>query len=435
MRGGRWTVFQCLTAILTVAFLLRLGCAIGVQRHLDHGSREVCLIPGDADGYWTLAGKISAGEKYEIYTPPRRVMRMPGFPAILALPRLICGDNLLIARVWLAVIGTAGCGFVFLLSKELCDAAVGLWAAAVTSLSPVLAMFSVLILSETAFAVALTASLFVIVRLARRLKESPTKLEPALAFGAGVSIAFATYMRPTWLLIGPVSAACLLRCNEFWRRLRAAALICVGLYLTLLPWGLRNIAATGHFTLTTFWVGPSLYDGLNPASNGDSDMAFFDEENLLGEMSEFEMDREYRRRARQYAWDHPTRAVELMLIKLRRFWTPWPNASQFQDPWVRGLVAVSFLAMLVPALYGTWLARRRIDLLLATWGPIFYFAAIHMLFVGSIRYRLPAEYPLAVLAGVGLASGSRWWMSGAGITPQSPLSGSQPSTLDPQPTP
>jgi hypothetical protein len=38
-----------------------------------------------------------------------------------------------------------------------------------------------------------------------------------------------------------------------------------------------------------------------------------------------------------------------------------------------------------------------------TWGPILYFSAIHVLFVGSIRYRLPAEYPFAVLSAVGAA--------------------------------
>ena len=80
------------------------------------------LIPGDADGYWYLAGQIAAGKDYEIYDPPRRVMRMPGFPFLLALPRMMFGENLLAVRLWLAVIGTSACGFVYLLGRELCDA-------------------------------------------------------------------------------------------------------------------------------------------------------------------------------------------------------------------------------------------------------------------------------------------------------------------------
>ncbi len=407
MRGGQWSERQRLTAILTIALLLRLGCAVGVQFRLDQTTQQVCLIPGDADGYWELARKISAGENFELYTPPRRVMRMPGFPAVLAVSRVFFGGNLLAARVWLAILGTASCVFVYLLGKELCDASVGLWAAAVTSASPVLALFSALILSESTFAAALTASLVLLVRLHRRLRQPPSAREWKLAILAGLGIGLATYLRPTWLLIAPISAGLLLLGQDFPRRARAAAFICLGTYAVLLPWALRNQAVTGHFTFTTFWVGPSLYDGLNPMANGDSNMTFFDEENLLGRMSEYEMDREYRRRAWKYAWDHPGRAVELMAIKLVRYATPWPNAAQFQSPWVRSVVAASFLAILIPALHGTWIFRHRYDVLLAAWGPILYFAAIHMLFVGSIRYRLPAEYPFAVLAGVGLAAWSR----------------------------
>lgn len=404
MRGGPSSEYLLLSAILAAAFVLRLACAVGVQQHLDRKpKKEVCLIPGDADGYWELAQCIVNRKDFSIYEPPRRVMRMPGFPFLLALPRSVFGDNLLAARIWLALIGTAACGFTYLLSKELCDAAVGLWAAAITALSPVLAMFSVLLLSETAFAAAMTASLFVIARLHRRLSNPPTKWEPAWALAAGVMIAAATYIRPTWILIGPMAAVLLLLSRkDLPRRVMAGMVIGVGLFAALLPWGLRNQSVTGHFTLTTFWVGPSLYDGLNPAATGDSEMTFFDRENLLGRMSEYDMDQEYRRRAKEYAWTHPGRAVELSFIKLARYWTPWPNAAQFQQAWMKAVVAISFGAILIPALYGTWLMRQRWVVLLICWGPILYFAAVHMVFVGSIRYRLPAEYPLAVLSGVGV---------------------------------
>lgn len=398
----RWSKPTKLTAILAVAFVLRLVTAVGLQRHLDHGSGEVCLIPGDADGYWQLAGKIAAGEDFAIYQPPRYVMRMPGFPLLLALPRLIFGDNRLAARIWLAVIGTSACGLTYLLGKELCDSTVGLWAATITAVSPVLTIFSVLLLSETPFAAAMTASLVVLVRLHRSLNQ-PAQHRELLAAGlSGLLIAIATYMRPTWLLVAPLSAGLMLPGNERLRRLRAAAMVCVACYAALLPWGLRNLKITGHWTVTTFWVGPSLYDGLNPAANGDSNMAFFDEENLLGRMSEYEMDREYRRRAWQYARENPGRAWQLVLIKLSRYWMPWPNAAQFQLPWMQAVVAASFLMILFPAIYGTWHARRRPDILIATWGPMLYFAAVHMLFVGSIRYRLPAEYAFAVLSGIGV---------------------------------
>lgn len=51
---------------------------------------------------------------------------------------------------------------------------------------------------------------------------------------------------------------------------------------------------------------------------------------------------------------------------------------------------------------GWWLTRQQPWAWLLPLGPILYFAAIHAVFVGSLRYRLPAEYPLCVLAAVGL---------------------------------
>ena len=36
-----------------------------------------------------------------------------------------------------------------------------------------------------------------------------------------------------------------------------------------------------------------------------------------------------------------------------------------------------------------------------TAGPILYFAALHLVFVSSVRYRLPGEYPMLILSAVG----------------------------------
>ncbi|HEX6986148.1 MAG TPA: hypothetical protein VF170_12280, partial [Planctomycetaceae bacterium] len=62
-----------LSAILAAALLLRLAAAVGVQVYLDREGRDF-LIPGDAEGYWMLAGRIAAGEEYAVYDPPRRVL-------------------------------------------------------------------------------------------------------------------------------------------------------------------------------------------------------------------------------------------------------------------------------------------------------------------------------------------------------------------------
>jgi hypothetical protein len=183
-----------------------------------------------------------------------------------------------------------------------------------------------------------------------------------------------------------------------------AAVIGATTFLTLLPWAIRNHRVTGHFVLTTLWMGPSLYDGLNPNATGDSEMSFFDRDDLLATMSEYDMNQEYARRAKEFARSNPGRAVELAFIKLWRYWKPWPNAGQF-NTWPAWIAVLgSSIPLFTATVLGIWKGRPGWTALTLTLGPVLYFAAIHSIFVGSIRYRLPAEYPMTLLAAVGLSA-------------------------------
>jgi hypothetical protein len=176
-----------------------------------------------------------------------------------------------------------------------------------------------------------------------------------------------------------------------------------------LPWAYRNYAVTGHWIWTTLWVGPSLYDGFNPRANGESNMQFFEEDRLMDRMTEYEVDRYYRARAWQFVRSHPGRALRLTLDKIARFWMPWPNAEQFSGGVGQVAVAAYFIPAVLAAVLGLFLGPRAFWPWVLTLGPILYFSAIHAVFLGSLRYRLPAEYPLCVAAAVGL--GQVWKQS------------------------
>ena len=402
-----WTVSwnRWLWLTLFVALGLRLGLAFAVQYEVSRTPGRLCLITGDAEGYWELAGHIAAGEDYSIFDPPRRLLRMPGFPALLALSRFVFGDNPFPARILLAIVGTIACGLTYRLGRELAGEAAGVMAAAYTAVSPTMCIFSVLFLSETAFAAAMLASLIAAAKMTRN------KLEPSrfmtgqlgLATQTGALVGLATYMRPTWILVGPGLALLFLLYGQQsmrWRLVVSLA-ICIALGITLAPWTVRNAWVTGHFVPTTLWVGPSLYDGLNPDATGDSDMEFFEKDRLLQTMSEYEMDREYRRRSWAFAYAHPQRVIWLTFVKQIRYWSPAPNTSQFNRPSIRVVAWLAYAPLMLLACLGAWFSRRDFWLLILTAAPIFYFASLHLLFVGSLRYRLPAEYSLAVLAAIG----------------------------------
>lgn len=392
--------------LLAVALGARLVAAVAVQHKVASEPGRLCLIAGDAEGYWILSEKLLQGQEYSLYDPPRRVMRMPGFPAVLAALRGLCGENnLLGVRCGLAVLGTVGCGLTYWLGAVLGNARIGLVGAGLLAIAPTQIVFSVMFLSESVFGTALVASLIPIAWLLRHCRTAPCLQQWMAAALAGMLIAVATCMRPTWLVAGPLAAGLLVVAGPragVWQRILLGGVIVASLGLCLTPWTMRNWQVTGHFVPTTLWMGPSLYDGWNPEATGDSDMTFFERDRLLATMSEYDMDREYRRRAWDWAQAHPARVLELAWLKALRYWNIAPNAPQFKQWAIWLTVAGWSLPVLLLSVAGAWRLRADRLALAITWGPVLLFCVIHMLFVGSIRYRLPAELPLCLAAASGL---------------------------------
>lgn len=416
---------------------------LGVEYYLNHVAAppRLFVIEGDADGYWQLAQKIVAGEPYEIYTPPRQVLRMPGFPLLLAASIRLFGESLFAARLVLATLGALGCVGVYFLGRRLLGHRIGMIAGGLAAVSPIFVGFSAIELTETAFAVSLVWGLWPLTGWCSRGSDEPlcpgtsprhlcTRSALLTGTTAGLLAGVGCYLRPSWLLFPACLVLWMWMLQRTRQQLLMAACTVAVMIGSLVPWGLRNLSITGHFTLTTFWMGPSLYDGWNPQNKtGDSDMAFFDQENLLSRMSEYEMDREYRERAWDFAFQNPDQVAALAWKKTLRYWNPFPNAPQFRNKWVLRWVSLGwFVVLFAPALIGAWHLRRSLGLLAITAGPILYFAVLHLVFVSSVRYRLPGEYPLLVLSAVGIDRLSQRWQARATPSTHPPQSSSANAT-------
>jgi 4-amino-4-deoxy-L-arabinose transferase-like glycosyltransferase len=422
--------------IVLGAFALRMGAALLLQHDLDVNKKRPFLITGDAEGYWELGREIAQGEPYQLYDPPRRVERMPGYPVFVAgairLSRalgVMAGQQYFVARVLMALVGTLNCALVALLGRELFDSRTGNLAAAIAAVAPPLLGFSVILLSETVFATGLLVSLWCMARLVRE-SDSHSGIGRLLVWAAltGLTIAIAVYVRPSWLLAAPIFAvifaAWQVRRRSLAKALLPAAVVVLVAYGALLPWAHRNHRVAGHWIFTTLWVGASLYDGFNPSATGDSNLKFVDDDRLAERMSEYEVDQHYRAKAIEYSREHPDRAAWLTLEKLKRFWMPWPNAKQFDGLLPKIAVAAYFIPILLAAVFGWLSGPRNFWPWMLTLGPILYFCALHAIFLGSLRYRLPAEYPLCIASAIGL---QQVWkllyrdrLKPAGPSPESP---------------
>ncbi|QDT33667.1 ArnT family glycosyltransferase [Thalassoglobus polymorphus] len=397
---------RLLLLILLVALVLRAGFVVWLQERLDATGRDY-LISGDAEGYWDLAKTIVKGEDYAIHSPPRSVHRMPGLPAVLAISISIFGESRFAARILLATLGALSCGLLYLLGKRIHSSAAGLIAAALLAISPASIGFSGVILSETLFGFTMLLSLLGAVSLIEQLTQSSVSVSKVCGWAllTGILIGLGVYTKPSWILVGPLLGFLLLAfISPRWNSGIAAVLMTLGMVLVLLPWGVRNQNVSGHFKLTTFWMGPSLYDGLNPQATGASDMRFFDDDQLPNEMTEYEVDKEYQRRSWEFAKANPSRVVSLAGAKLWRYWKPWPNAAQFDKALIRIGLCLYTIPVFFLAAWGAWKIWEKNWSIVVCAGPIFYFAGLHMIFVSSLRYRLPAEAPLLVLSAIGILS-------------------------------
>lgn len=139
-------------------------------------------------------------------------------------------------------------------------------------------------------------------------------------------------------------------------------------------------------------------------------MTFFDEEQVMNTMSEFEMNRHYSRRAVKFAIDNPGRAAMLGLRKAGLYLMPVPNFASQRGWAVSGVCAAFWLIIVFGAVCGVFSLARggvscqtggRMLTLLITAGPFLLFLLVHLAFVGSVRYRLPVEFPLSILAASG----------------------------------
>jgi hypothetical protein len=119
------------------------------------------------------------------------------------------------------------------------------------------------------------------------------------------------------------------------------------------------------------------------------------------------LDRRLAQAALAWAWAHPRQVLALAAIKFARMWSPWPHARELGGFWTRLAVGLAYPPVLLLALgAGCRAIRRQQWDWLLLWAPAVYLTLLHVVFVSSLRYRMPAMLPLMVLAAAALEG---WW--------------------------
>ncbi len=182
--------------------------------------------------------------------------------------------------------------------------------------------------------------------------------------------------------------------------------IYVLIYCALMtPWWVHNTKAYGTFVRLTPGAGVALYAGNNPLNrSGGGNLGIdYDVSAFANITDPIERDRAFRNAAIDYIVHNPQRFLELAGLKFLRVWRITPVNDAYRSTSTFIISVLSFVPLLLLAGFGLVATRQYFRQL----SPIFFFAlaytAVHMVLVGTIRYRLPLEPFLIIFAGAGLS--------------------------------
>jgi hypothetical protein len=174
----------------------------------------------------------------------------------------------------------------------------------------------------------------------------------------------------------------------------------------LLPWWVHQYEKYGEFVRFSLADGIVLYSGNNPLNtsgggvgrdNGSSDMNLEQFNYIENPVRRNEA---MKKSAIDYIMKNPYRFLELAGVKFTRFWRLWPHAESYQQ-WYT--IAASLLSYGVVLLFAIGFIFRNVGSFFWKLTPIFslfgYLTLVHMVTIGSIRYRFPLEPFLIVFAG------------------------------------
>jgi hypothetical protein len=257
-------------------------------------------------------------------------------------------------------------------------------------LNPLLVYFSGLVLSETLYVAMLAWALYLVLQ------------QRTAIVGLLLCIA-AIHVRPSGIAKPLVLAALAPWIWAHVRLVRAALqlmIITAGMMLVVLaPWALRNHALLGRTIWLTTNGGITLYDGVRPGATGASDQRFVKAMPELQSMSELQREDYFNRLSSGAIHEDPVRIMGLAATKAARTWSPIPLSDQFGSNRLYVLVGLGYgVPLLLLTAWGLVRSELSWRMRLLLIAPAMLITLMHALTVGSLRYRLPAEPLLAVLA-------------------------------------
>ena len=176
----------------------------------------------------------------------------------------------------------------------------------------------------------------------------------------------------------------------------------LGVYVFLMaPWWIHNYNQYGQFVRLNLGFGQALYEGNNAYNQDGGPIDISGNEPYPPEITTpLEINAALTASATNYITNNPQIFFRNAIKKGLRFWNPLPNHSTYQKTTVKIVIAVFSLPLYICFIlfFLNKSNSKYFSKILPILLIIGYLTLVHMITVGSIRYRFPLE-PLLIIVG------------------------------------
>jgi 4-amino-4-deoxy-L-arabinose transferase-like glycosyltransferase len=376
---------KILLGICVLGFFLRLGYVFFVGADL--------VFP-DEYRFLEEAKSILAGTGLQ--ANGRYGHDMPLTALLIAGVLFISGGSVFAVKFFFGFLSTITIFLVgrlaFVLSKDNQSA---ILTAGICAVYPFFIFYSSLILSETLF-------LFLFVLFLCLLFD-----EDSSGVRQGISAGLMHLTKPVFFYFFPI----IWLWQYFFQKMPVRKLLTIALIMGVVvsPWAIRNFLIFDELVVNTASSGHVLWEGNNPWNNTGGVSGTFQDsdawlEGIPKGLTELEEDQWKKNQAINFVKRNPVVFVENGIRKFLRLWSLWPNSVDYQSWIYKAISLFSFGTILLLSLLGVWIlkeSRREIILMI---GLVGYITLLHVVTLGSIRYRLPLEPIMIVIASMTLIS-------------------------------
>jgi 4-amino-4-deoxy-L-arabinose transferase-like glycosyltransferase len=413
-----------LIAVFTLCLCVRTAVAFALDNVFD--------VDREVDVYATLAKNIAAGHGFVLEPDGAPVVwRAPLYPIFLATIYKFFGDEEFVSvLIFQLIFDAISATLIYLLCSMTFNKRTALIAAVAFSAYPVSVYYTLRLLPESAFTMALTA---MTVAMSMSIRKKSTAWFAVTGIVAGVAI----LVKPvalTVLLFAACALVVFLQTNV-GTRIRATGIVLAAAIFVVAPWTARNYHETGMLVPVATGGGYALWYGNNLVSDGLEDFqlegpvlndyvrarqsilapyhpemaeALRNEKLIFSMASQSqttavrispEADRAFFKAGVEGILLHPLQTSWLMVKKMVRLWFAifFPGNRWAQIP-----IAISQLILLGLATFGVYCSLVNGHSIFAPLTVVAGLSITHVVFNATLRYSVPLLPIVFMLASYGL---------------------------------